>query len=278
MLVQIHKGVARAQGSRPYQEDQFTTIDHVFSQSGFALYGVFDGHGGAAASKHAANTLPNLILNSEAFKRGDYATALREAFLEEDKLLWETFKEEGRKKGGSTATVALVVNGQDMYVANVGDSNAMVARKLDGGKNYKAIMMTKEHKVDDTKESQRLNNTNAEIRGERVVASGHAINMTRALGDFDFKAPINGEQNDWISPVPHISKTTLTRDDDFAIVASDGLWNAIETETLVPVVVDMRKNGESPQRICENLVGRLGKMRGSDNVTCVMLDFGWSEE
>eukprot|EP00927_Polykrikos_kofoidii_P041263 TRINITY_DN3518_c0_g1_i1.p1 TRINITY_DN3518_c0_g1~~TRINITY_DN3518_c0_g1_i1.p1 ORF type:complete len:641 (-),score=164.46 TRINITY_DN3518_c0_g1_i1:161-1867(-) len=49
-----------------------------------SLYGVFDGHGGKGVSKFAVVHLPQLLKDTEAYKRGDFKTALEEAFLEVD--------------------------------------------------------------------------------------------------------------------------------------------------------------------------------------------------
>ncbi|KAI8823051.1 phosphatase 2C-like domain-containing protein [Fimicolochytrium jonesii] len=321
-LIKITKGVARGQGARPYQEDQYALADEAFSQSGFALYSVFDGHGGGEASKHASKHLPKLVVNSDAFKQGDYKRALKEAFLEEDRQLAQEFKVaaaaagqapaapvgagglgagNGTGRGGSTATVALIAH-EKLYVANVGDSTAALAKRVErgqGGANaaiaagdngvgtevapatngeYVAVRLSKEHKVDDKAESDRLQKADATVRADRVVGPGHAINMTRALGDFDFKLPENGAKEDWISPVPHLTEMPLTPAVDFAIIASDGLWNHFHESQLIPMVADMRKQGSTPQQICDSFVSKLEQTPGSDNITFMLLDFTWSEQ
>lgn len=43
----------------------------------------------------------------------------------------------------------------------------------------------------DPDEKQRIENNGGEIRGNRVIDAGRAINMSRALGDHEFKAPLN---------------------------------------------------------------------------------------
>ncbi|KAI9090944.1 phosphatase 2C-like domain-containing protein [Phlyctochytrium arcticum] len=274
MLTRISKGVARAQGSRPYQEDNFAIADEAFDRNGFALYSVFDGHGGSDASQHAARNLPKLVVNSDSFKQGRYDQALRDAFLREDELLLEEFG--NARRGGTTATVALIAQSQ-LYVANVGDSTAVLARKNDQG-NYDAVRLSKEHKVDDAVEAKRLSQADAKIRNDRVVAPGHAINMTRALGDFDFKLPENGAPADWISPVPHVSKVDLQPNADFAIIASDGLWNHLDEVRLIPMIAEMRLKGLTPQQICVEFTANLGKIQGSDNITFILLDLHWGAE
>ncbi|KNC96729.1 uncharacterized protein SPPG_07938 [Spizellomyces punctatus DAOM BR117] len=150
--------------------------------------------------------------------------------------------------------------------------------RQDGTGNYHAVRLSKEHKVDDEAEAARLDEASAKVKRDRVVGPGHAINMTRALGDFDFKLPTNGASADWISPVPHITQTTLSPADDFCIIASDGLWNHLDEFQLIPMIAEMRNKGKSPQQICDDFVKTLGQVKGSDNITFILLDFKWGEE
>jgi len=118
---------------------------------------VFDGHGGKAFAKHAANTLPKILYESEHFKNGDYDKALRETFLEEDKTLAKEVSQ-NVKRGGTTASVALLVKGT-LYVGNVGDSRGVLAERQEkdgsGTLLYNAIRLTKDHKVTDPPEASR---------------------------------------------------------------------------------------------------------------------------
>jgi serine/threonine protein phosphatase PrpC len=48
---------------------------------------VFDGHGGRAVSQYCATHLAELVLASDAYRRGDLGTALTEAYFRLDVLL-----------------------------------------------------------------------------------------------------------------------------------------------------------------------------------------------
>jgi protein phosphatase 1G len=51
------------------------------------LFAVFDGHGGVEVSQYCAKRLPQVLLASEAYQRGDYPKALEESFKELDRIL-----------------------------------------------------------------------------------------------------------------------------------------------------------------------------------------------
>ena len=52
-----------------------------------SLFGVFDGHGGKEVAKFTRLRYPETLVNLEAFKRGDYESALRQSFHRIDELL-----------------------------------------------------------------------------------------------------------------------------------------------------------------------------------------------
>jgi protein phosphatase 1G len=51
------------------------------------LFGVFDGHGGAAVAQIVAERLPGILLANQKYKAGQYSDALSEVFFEMDRVL-----------------------------------------------------------------------------------------------------------------------------------------------------------------------------------------------
>jgi len=79
----------------------------------------------------------------------------------------------------------------------------------------------------------------------RVIEAGGAIvnervngmlAISRAFGDFQLKMP--RLQSDVVSYIPDITSTELTDQDSFVIVACDGLWDVIEDQDAVDIVVE----------------------------------------
>lgn len=52
-----------------------------------ALFGVFDGHSGAAVARFCAKYFPILLLKSAEYKAGDYEGAFNSIYLEMDEML-----------------------------------------------------------------------------------------------------------------------------------------------------------------------------------------------
>jgi serine/threonine protein phosphatase PrpC len=78
---------------------------------------------------------------------------------------------------GCTALIALIIKGV-LYIANVGDSRAILCNKS------VAYDLSKDHKPDDPKEKARIESLGGMINAGRVNGS---LNLSRALGDFEFK-------------------------------------------------------------------------------------------
>ena len=95
-----------------------------------AMFGLFDGHGGAETAQFAVERLPSLVRRSCCEGDGDVAAGLRAAFEAVDSEFTTTHP--SRFRTGSTCTVA-VLDGRGrgslvLHVAHVGDSRAVLCR------------------------------------------------------------------------------------------------------------------------------------------------------
>ncbi|XP_068640402.1 probable protein phosphatase 2C 68 [Aristolochia californica] len=122
---------------------------------------------------------------------------------------------------GSTAVVA-VVSPDSLVVANCGDSRAVLSR---GGR---AIPLSDDHKPDRPDELARIEAAGGHViylNGARVQG---ILAMSRALGDKYLKPYVISE--------PEVNITERTPDDEFIILASDGLWDVLSNELACNVV------------------------------------------
>jgi len=268
----LKSGVSRKQGSRDHQEDTFSIEEDLLEQKGTALYAVYDGHGGDSYSLHASSHLSHLLYDSAPFKAGDYVGALNDAFFKENQEMKSEIFEHQLLRGGSTATVVLMAE-ETVYVANVGDSRSVLARAVPRG--YEPIRMSRDHNFDDEAEKQRVEANGGLVQADRVIAQGHAINMSRALGDFEFKQPFNKATGDWISARPTINSIRLNREHEFLVVASDGLWVKLEDNEVVAIIGSLKRKGLSPKDIAKQMASDIAQTSGSDNITIIIIFFEW---
>jgi protein phosphatase 1G len=103
----VRHGASEMQGWRKNMEDAHITVPTLAKdgQNNVAFYAVFDGHGGEQVAKFAERHMPNIMLNNEAFRRGDYQRALSRAFLQIDEMLEQPMYQ--REIGMEPVTTAL---------------------------------------------------------------------------------------------------------------------------------------------------------------------------
>jgi len=118
-------------------------------------------------------------------------------------------------KSGTTAT-AVVVVGNTLACGNVGDSSAILAV----GRGKEPVQLTFEHKASNEDEKKRV-----KAAGGLVVwfSGGWRVNGTmavsRSIGDESMGSVL--------IPEPYVFEHTITEEDDFVVIATDGLWDVM---------------------------------------------------
>jgi len=230
--LQLNAGVDAQQGRRPKMEDEHDMFNGSVGR--FAVYAVYDGHGGSEVSSFLKKTLTPCILE----KIGQYENPTYEQIT--DKIL-EAFAEVESKitdeKAGSTAVVVLIDKQEGfVYCANLGDSRAVLCSG--GG----SIALSHDHKVENLNdiEEQKIKDAGGLILWGRIMnfsGFGWAINVTRAFGDKDIKKGRPALAK--LMSEPEIQMHKITSQDQFLILACDGLWDVMpKNEDVVKFVSD----------------------------------------
>lgn len=100
-----------------------------------------------------------------------------------------------------------------LYVANAGDARGVLCR---GGK---ALRLTYDHKGTDKQEAKRIMDSGGFVMSGRVNG---VLAVTRSLGDSSMKEFVVG--------APYTTETELTDDDEFLILACDGVCSLIQLD------------------------------------------------
>lgn len=254
-------------------EDYHVTIDCMGSHPMFgiakdkhmAFYGVYDGHGGSEAAKIAGSSLHKSIVLHDDFSEGDYEKAIFEGYKETDQAILKRSRMEGWRSG-ATAACCLLIN-RTLYTANLGDTEIVLGRKIANG-SYQPITLSQKHKPEDSSERARVQEAGGSVFLGRVQG---VLAVSRAFGDPEFKVPLNDSTKDFVSSDPAIETFAITDDDEFLIIACDGLWDV----ATYPEVVDFiakRKPTMSPTAISKELViEAIRNRRSQDNVSIVIV-------
>lgn len=111
-----------------------------------------------------------------------------------------------------------------MFVANCGDSRAVLYRSSGIG------FSTQDHKPVNPCEKERILNAGGSVMIQRVNGS---LAVSRALGDYEYKNVEGKSQcEQLVSPEPEIYVERRTPEDEFLIIACDGIWDVISNEDL----------------------------------------------
>ncbi|KAH8372547.1 probable protein phosphatase CG10417 [Drosophila serrata] len=180
--------------------------------------------------------------------------------------------EEPGKDSGCTAVVCLL-HGRDLYVANAGDSRCVISR------NGRVIEMSIDHKPEDDEEAARIIKAGGRVTLDGRVNGG--LNLSRALGDHAYKTNIQlPAESQMISALPDIRKLIITPEDEFMVLACDGIWNYMSSEEVISFVrLRLKEKNKKLSIICEELFDNclapntMGDGTGCDNMTAVIVQF-----
>ncbi|KAG6514920.1 hypothetical protein ZIOFF_025295 [Zingiber officinale] len=118
-------GYASFKGKRPSMEDNYDHKSAEIDGKLIGLFGIFDGHGGSRASEYLKEHLFN-NLTKHPLLMVDTKIAISETFKRTDSEFLAS-ESNTTRDDGSTASTAVLIDKQ-LYVANVGDSRAVICK------------------------------------------------------------------------------------------------------------------------------------------------------
>ena len=200
---------------RTTMEDAYRVQIPFNGEESTGYFALFDGHSGKEAAQESSNHLHEL-LQTEIVAAGNTPDkkCFESAFSKMDDLL----KTINKDKGTSAVTCVVRGIGQKfhLYVANVGDTRAILSRRS------KAIRLTEDHTPLMPKEKQRLEAINALIFDNRING---VIRVSRALGDHSLKK--------WVTSEPDYVESTLSPADTLILFLGYRVYKVIDDQEAV---------------------------------------------
>ncbi|XP_054824306.1 protein kinase and PP2C-like domain-containing protein isoform X2 [Prosopis cineraria] len=248
-------------GRRETMEDTHFILPSMCNEKDIHAFGIFDGHRGAAAAEFSARAMPGFLQALGSL--GGPATTLVEAFLRTDVAFRQELDSSRKSRRvtqkdwhpGCTALAALVVRNK-LFVANCGDCRAILCRA------GSPIALSKDHVASCPEERERVIRDGGQVHWQvdtwRVGLP--ALQVTRSMGDDDLKPAVTAE--------PEISETTLSADDEYLVMASDGLWDVMSNKEVINMIKDtVKEPGMCSKRLATEAVERGSK----DNITVIVV-------
>ncbi|KAH0509352.1 Integrin-linked kinase-associated serine/threonine phosphatase 2C [Microtus ochrogaster] len=169
--------VAERKGEREEMQDAHVILNDITEEcrppssliTRVSYFAVFDGHGGIRASKFAAQNLHQNLIRK--FPKGDVISVektVKRCLLDTFKHTDEEFLKQASSqkpawKDGSTATCVLAVD-NILYIANLGDSRAILCRYNEESQKHAALSLSKEHNPTQYEERMRIQKAGGNVR------------------------------------------------------------------------------------------------------------------
>ncbi|XP_059445924.1 probable protein phosphatase 2C 60 isoform X2 [Corylus avellana] len=244
--------------------------------------GVYDGHGGPETSRYVNDHLFQHLKRFTTEQQSMSVDVIRKAFqATEDGFLSVVTKQWPIKPQiaavGSCVLVGVVCSGT-LYIANLGDSRAVMGRVVKATGEVLAIQLSVEHNVSIESVRQELHSLHPD--DPQIVVLKHnvwrvkgLIQISRSIGDeYLKKAEFNREplyskfrlreplKRPILSSEPTISVHPLQPHDQFIIFASDGLWEHLSNQEAVDIVQNRQHSG-SARRLVKAALQEAAKKR-----------------
>lgn len=294
---------------RAKMEDVHTYVANFAERLDWGYFAIFDGHAGKQTARWCGNNLHSLVENgilekeeehNPGFKakddgsnsgaalanKYDIKDIFHNAFVKADELI----EEEGDAgSSGCTAAVAVLrwettdenewskvppqqknqfdftpgpSHRRMLYTSNVGDLRIILYRN---GKPYR---LSYDHKASDINEINRIRDLGGLVMKNRVNG---VLAVTRSLGDSYMKNLVTGK--------PFTTSTEITQDDDFMILACDGVWDVIsdlKACQFVAQIFNQQQEAKEPydtgvaaKKLCQLAMDN----ETTDNVTVMIVKF-----
>lgn len=240
-------GHASLQGRRPTMEDAYFAKE----AANHAFYGLFDGHGGASVARHLALKLYFNIVSGASFVASPLRAMVAGCLLTNQDLTSLA------EQQGSTAIMALLKNDQ-IYVGNVGDSRAVLCTA------GVAKALSQDHKPDRPDERQRIEALGGfvALRGGIARVQG-ILAVSRAFGDFNLKP--------YVIAQPETLVHQITAQDEFLILACDGVWDVFTNQQAVELVRSSLQKNPDHKAAAQALVKAAYSAGSMDNISAIVI-------
>ncbi|XP_065852639.1 probable protein phosphatase 2C 73 [Euphorbia lathyris] len=290
-------------GEKGANQDCFVVWEEFGCQEDMMFCGIFDGHGpwGHFVAKKVRERMPLCLLRNWQENLA-YASSDPDIDLESDKKhqrfnIWkhsylktcasiDQELEQLRKIDtihSGTSALTIVRQGEILFVANVGDSRAVLATTSDDG-NLMPVQLTIDFKPNLPQEAERIVECKGRVFCLEDEPGVHRIwlpdvespglAMSRAFGDYCVK-------DFGVISVPEVTQRHISSRDQFVVLATDGVWDVISNEEAVEIVSstpDREKAAKCLVRAAVKAWKRKRKNIAMDDISAICLFFHSSDE
>jgi len=274
-------------GMRRQMEDEHLICPSLREQSpslskerDFALFAIFDGHGGKQVAGFIKTFLAVELGNALSAEEPKDGSALNDKRLK--KAIEATFQRLDSRIAteltgcydGCTANI-LLVNAEKVVCLNLGDSMAYLCRNNEEDVAQAIPLQMRQHKCWMMKEKERILRSGGAVENGRING---VLEVSRAFGDITLK-------KFGVLCTPEYMKFKIDHEkDQFLLIGCDGFWNAWTAAEAIEFATDLLEtekgraeregDGIDLRNCCRELVQHvIEEKKAQDNVSVVLLQF-----
>ncbi len=267
-----------APGIQKINQDNFFIKKDFLNVTEQFFIGICDGHGmqGHLISEYVSKNLPNHLNDTTD-------ESIKNAYLSIQNSLQNESNKIDSSLSGTTCT-SIIVSLNSVICANVGDSRAILAKYENGA--YNVTNLSRDHKPTETDEMKRIlscggrikqfydKKTKEYIGPERIWLKNSEIPglaMSRSIGD-------SIAHSVGVIPEPEIMRFDFTGNEKFIIIASDGIWEYIDSDECIKIIKEYYENNMDAVGGLNDLVKEAFKRwkieeDNIDDITAIVLFF-----
>lgn len=249
----VKYGFSLVKGKANHPMEDFHVAKFVqFQGHELGLFAIYDGHLGDSVPAYLQKHLfPNILKDEEFWT--DPNRSISKAYEKTDQAILSHNPDLGR--GGSTAVTAILINGRKLWIANVGDSRAVISKK------GQAIQMSIDHEPNTERDSiEDRGGFVSNMPGDVARVNGQ-LAVSRAFGDKNLKSHLRSD--------PDVQGADIDADTDLLILASDGLWKVMSNQE----AVDIARKIKDPQKAAKRLATEALNKDSKDDISCIVVRF-----
>lgn len=291
--------VCSRKGEKGVNQDCCIVWEEFGCQEDMMFCGVFDGHGpwGHYVAKRVCDSMTSsllcnwqemlvessvdddLDLNSDCKKLDRFHIwqhSIIKTCADVDKDL-EQYRKIDSVYSGTTA-LAAVRQGDHLVIANVGDSRAVLATTDEDG-GLIPVQLSTDFKPNLPQEVERIVECNGRVFCLEDEPGVHRVwlpneespglAMSRAFGDYCIK-------NFGLISVPEVIQRDITSQDQFIVLASDGVWDVVSNEEAVEIVSSTADKAKSAKKLVDRAVREWKRKRKGiaiDDISAICIFF-----
>ncbi|KAI3859610.1 hypothetical protein MKX03_007629 [Papaver bracteatum] len=269
-------------GEKGINQDTLIVLEEYGCQEDMMFCGVFDGHSpwGHFVARHVRESLPSSLLCN--WQEG----SLDQNYLESDlkdldsAIQIHNFDLWGQYFVKTCATVDKeLARHCKIDCFNSGTTALSIVRQGSDDGSLVPVQLTVDLKPNLPQEAERINQCNRRVfclddepgvhRVWRSDVESLGLAMSRAFGDYCVK--------DYdVTSLPEVTQRRITTDDQFVVLATDGVWDVISNEEAVRIVFSTLDRGKSSKRLVECAVKAWKRKRKGiaiDDISAICLFF-----